>query len=644
MGGRPFICTDGQKAKSKWGTQNLEAYLSRFFCDKRILRIDSESIADPNHPAYLCIEKLNQVLPQYDIIIASPSIETGVSIDITGHITSVWDIGQGVIPVPSVLQRMARVREAVPRHVWSGSYGIGRIGNGSTSLGSLMASQTMQFNAHVKFLTESDFQIDFDLARSFQPQSVRTWLHMAARINFGMIRYRHEIIRALMAEGHNVRAGDYLSILKKDDCADGTDQVKDGIAASQSRIYRIHCYNVSSCPNPDDKQYEALRKKSSRTSQELMALRKGELSRRYSEEVVCYELVELEDKGEYAKARLHYYLTRGREFLPDREQQVMEKQLESGSGELFMPDTNRSLMGGKIKVLEALDIMRLLQPDMEWTSTSPILLNLSIKCRQYAFVLKSVLGISIKENDSPIRIAQKILRQCLGLSFQAPVKRGAKGNQQRCYPSVEITSLRQSILEAWYLRDSAAKEAKSATQLALNSLRTPKANSPAAESKELGVELVRSSLDSDVEVGTTGNINTIPVVPTESGAYQDGAIGTELEQLIEALPFCETVEDLANVIEGCAIEVVEDAIAMQDTQPRRIRLTEWLAFVKTEPKPIQPILPSFKVGDALERLNGVYKGKVAQVLQVFQDWLETSLGAVTLDEIKSGSWLLIGST
>jgi hypothetical protein len=66
--------------------------------------------------------------------------------------------------------------------------------------------------------------------------------------------------------------------------------------------------------------------------------------------VVCYELVELEDKGEYAKARLHYYLTRGREFLSDREKQVMEKQLDSGSGELFMPDINRSLMGGKIKV------------------------------------------------------------------------------------------------------------------------------------------------------------------------------------------------------------------------------------------------------------------------------------------------------
>jgi hypothetical protein len=349
MGGRPFICTDGQKAKSKWGTQNLEAYLSRLFPDKRILRIDAESIADPNHPAYLCIDKLNQILPLYDIILASPSIETGVSIDIIGHITSVWDIGQGVIPVPSVLQRMARVRVAVPRHVWSGSYGIGRIGNGSTSPRSLMASQTTQFNAHIKFLTESDFQIDFEQARSFQPQSIRTWLLMAARINFGMVRYRHEIIRALMAEGHNVQAGDYLSLKEKDYDADSTEQVKDDLGASQERLYRIHCYNVSSAPNPDDKQYEALRKKSHRTSTELMAVRKGELSRRYSEEVVCYELVELEDKGEYAKARLHYYLTRGREFLPDREKQVMEKQLYPGSVHFFCLTPIARCSVGKLK-------------------------------------------------------------------------------------------------------------------------------------------------------------------------------------------------------------------------------------------------------------------------------------------------------
>jgi hypothetical protein len=103
-----------------------------------------------------------------------------------------------------------------------------------------------------------------------------------------------------------------------------------------------------------------------------------------------------------------------------------------------------------------------------------------------------------------------------------------------------------------------------------------------------------------------GNINTIPVVPTESAAYQDAANSTELEQLVEALPFCETADDLASVIEDYAIEVVEDAIAMQDTQPRRLQLTKWLANATTEP--IEPVLPSFKVGDALERLRGYSKG------------------------------------
>ena len=57
----------------------LESYLQLEFPDKKILRIDSETVADPNHPAYGCIAHLNEILPNYDLAIASPSIETGVS-------------------------------------------------------------------------------------------------------------------------------------------------------------------------------------------------------------------------------------------------------------------------------------------------------------------------------------------------------------------------------------------------------------------------------------------------------------------------------------------------------------------------------------------------------------------------------------
>ncbi|MDP8966871.1 MAG: DUF3854 domain-containing protein [Cyanobacteriota bacterium] len=579
MEGRLLIFVDGQKAKSKWGTQNLENYLLKLFPELRILRIDAESIADPNHPAFGCIDKLNQVLPLYDVAIASPSIETGVSIDIKGHFTAVFDISQGVIPVPSVLQRMARLREPVPRHIWAKNFGMGRIGNGSSSPKKLMASQQTQFKAHVKLLAESDFPDDFEAATSFQPQSLHTWAKMAARINQGMVRYRHEILRALVAEGHSIQAGDYN--LDTDEEADGLDKIKEDLGSSRDNIYQRHCYDVSQSPNPDDDRYKYLTKKQSRTKEELRELRKGELSRRYCEQLVNMELVKLDDEGEYSKARLHYHLTIGRKFLPDRDKQVMERQLHSGEGELFLPDVNRSLMGGKIKFLEALGIHTLLQQDTEWTNDSQVLIDLSIKSRQFADSIKSVLGVAIKEEDSPVAIAQKFLRQSLGLAFSTPVKRGAKGNQQRYYQPVEIPELRQKTLETWLARDEAAAASQQAAEAALRSLTTPDACPPIAVNQNMGVESVAVSLDSDVEVGSTGNIYRSPVLPTESAAYQSAAyqhegVGSELEQLLEALPFAESAEDFASIVDGSPTEAVEEAIALQPNQPRRQQLTQWL--------------------------------------------------------------------
>lgn len=96
------MCCSAQKAKSKWGTQALEERFRHKFPHLRILRIDSESVADPSHAAFGCIAHLNEILTQYDLVIASPSLETGVSIDIRGHFDGVWGIFQGVQPVNSV--------------------------------------------------------------------------------------------------------------------------------------------------------------------------------------------------------------------------------------------------------------------------------------------------------------------------------------------------------------------------------------------------------------------------------------------------------------------------------------------------------------------------------------------------------------
>jgi hypothetical protein len=75
------------------------------------------------------------------------------------------------------------------------------------------------------------------------------------------------------------------------------------------------------------------------------------------------------------------------------------------------------------------------------------------------------------------------------------------------------------------------------------------------------------------------------VLPTESAAYQTAAyqveeVRSELEQLVEALPFAESIEDFASIVEGSPLEAVEDAIALQPDQPRRRQLREWLEAVE----------------------------------------------------------------
>jgi hypothetical protein len=83
------------------------------------------------------------------------------------------------------------------------------------------------------------------------------------------------------------------------------------------------------------------------------------------------------------------------------------------------------------------------------------------------------------------------------------------------------------------------------------------------------------------------------VLPTESAAYQTAAyqdeeVGSELEQLIEALPFVETVDDFAAVVEGSPRQAIEDAIALSGDQPRRIQLQGWLNVLNQPAEETKP--------------------------------------------------------
>ncbi|MEO0013582.1 MAG: hypothetical protein RLZZ535_1971, partial [Cyanobacteriota bacterium] len=497
-GGRPFISCSAQKLKSKWGTQNLESYLQLQFPEKKILRIDSETVADPSHRAYGCIAHLNEVLPNYDIAIASPSIETGVSIECertdkcysevpiafqllfrgiktnlgqikqVPHFDSVWAIAQGVQAADSIRQVLARDRSLVPRYLWAAKRGFYKcmVGNGATVKKALIASTKNKASTNIRFLQAADASLcDLDLDTNFQPESLNTWAKRGCYINLTMQNYRSSIVEGLIAEGHFVTVPNQPQAEDNNSAAEVESQLKQ---VAQTK-YQAECSQVAEAPIPTDAQYKTLKDKRAKTKKERWIEHKGNLVRRYGSDIsITRELVAKDDEGWYSQLLSHYYLTVGRPYLIERDSRQIRAIALHTKNRLWLPDFNRSLLSTPLRLLETL-ILGLLQPGRTaemGEDTSPIAssieyrgsdLNLQL-IAELALAnqreLKTFLGLTIIESDTPIKIVQKLL-SLLGLKLTCIGRFGSRGQRERVYTFEPPDDGREEIFKSWLRRDSA---------------------------------------------------------------------------------------------------------------------------------------------------------------------------------------------
>jgi hypothetical protein len=315
-----------------------------------------------------------------------------VSIDIKGHFTSVWGIFQGVQSESSARQALFRLREGVERHIWAAPHSIGQIGNGSTSVKSLLASQHKLAKANIRLLQEMALD---DIELDFQPMSLRTWAQMAVRVNMGMIHYRQSILEGLKAEGHQ--------IIEKDEAVN--DAVIAAITETKKSNQIAEACAVEAEADTTPTEFEQLQQKKAKTKSERYRERKHQLQLCYGIDVNA-ALVLKDDDGWYASIRLYYYLTLGRQFLKQRDYKRLHETYEKGGGAVWLPDLNRSQISVAIATLENLGIMELLTPDKEWRGTDEVLQRLAILALTHAWDIKAALNITISEKDTPIAIAK----------------------------------------------------------------------------------------------------------------------------------------------------------------------------------------------------------------------------------------------
>jgi hypothetical protein len=453
-GGRPMVCLSAQKRGSKWGTITLESYLQQRFPERRFLRIDSETLSDPTHPAYECMrENFDRLLSQYDGVLASPAIETGVSIDLKGHFTSVWAIAQGIQAENSVRQALSRLRENVPRYVWVAPYGFNRVGNGSTSLASLLSCEHRLTQVNIRLLQKSDFSQLDGLDLGFQAESLMTWAKLAVRFNGGMARYREAAIGGLLAEGHSCQSAVEQTQVVEEESEPSLKTMIDHVLEQN---YQAECEAIAdskveqvSVSSPSPLYY-----RTSQTPDQRRRSRHQELWQKYGIPVTP-ELVSLDDRGWYEQLQYHYFLTVGRPYLADRDTAMARELLSKRSGGLFLPDFNHSQLGSKIGTMELLGIPGLI------ADSERVFMNTDVDLQQLKKIalanreeVRSLFGIGLAKNASGIMIVRRFIN-LLGyrLEHQRTTSIKGCGKRLRIYGLVCPDDPREQVFEQWLQRD-----------------------------------------------------------------------------------------------------------------------------------------------------------------------------------------------
>lgn len=439
---RLIIHTGAQKAESKYSTTNLYSLLTELVPDLPVLVIDGETVAEPNHPAFNCMSNLSNTLAKYKVVIASPVIETGISID-EDFFDAVYAYGSGVQTVEQFCQTLERYRLDVDRHIFVRKSSNQRIANGETEPDYLIATEHKKANEIIKGLSQADGLAALD---DEYPQHLATWAKRASLINQDFKRYRDAILEKLTKEGYEVLDPNPDVIYDSEGLGETITEIRD-------RNYDQETQAIADQPNPDDLTHKRLKDKQAKTKQERYQERKGDLCRALATDDLDQETVQKCDQGWLSQLTLHFYMTTGKEFLVERDRRNLKK-LGGESGLVCKKDVNRSTLLPIKTALIFLEIHQFLDPTKQFTKNS-LKEWYEKKVLPNRFQLKQLLGITINpEKDTAIAVVNRILAK-FGLSLEYLGRFGERGKQERTYAGANSNpDGRQAIFARWYERDS----------------------------------------------------------------------------------------------------------------------------------------------------------------------------------------------
>ena len=168
-----------------------------------------------------------------------------------------------------------------------------------------------------------------------------------------------------------------------------------------------------------------------------------------ADDIALTEYQVLSDKRKQ-QILLHYYL-----LNPLQSDKPDERHLERGDG-LCLHDLRLTTTTIQVEVLRRLNILQWFDRNHQLHHHNRALREWANWVKQYRGDIRDFLGVTIHENDPPVRVLAILLGK-LGIKLEKLEHRRVKGGRLRFYRFPELDDGRLEIFEAWNVQASGCR-------------------------------------------------------------------------------------------------------------------------------------------------------------------------------------------
>lgn len=422
-----FVATDSK------GTSKAIARLVAHECpEKRILLINSETSGGDCEQEF--IQNPDAVLArgEYDVVICSPSVATGVSIEIQGVVAGVYGIFTGVSSVDAdMAQALGRVREPVERVVWCASRGTNFSKISRSVSPPELRSHLQQLTSATVSIIRSSLREDVVGAVEQHDWQTNPHLNLLSRIetnrNFAMYNLRDTLLVRLRFEGNQVTVEDQASDLV----------MRLLLAKARQECREVNAEALVGAEDLTYFQMVTLEQKESHTPEESLAIAKFHMKDFYCLENLTVDDVLWDNEGRKRGELLSLEAQLFPDVAIDQASKVLEKQASWNQG--FCPwDISHAVVRRKIRDLVGLsELIEKMQAGWTWTRYD--LVAYADRARALTPQIKVALHFTITEGMSDTQVIHQLLSQ-LGIKLSFRWSRsviGYEGTKLRVY-SLEL--------------------------------------------------------------------------------------------------------------------------------------------------------------------------------------------------------------